>query len=69
VEEVGDFKEFIKPFVPADNDKRRLVGHTKPLTFLFTKKDGKPIMQVTTLKFGLIIHNEYHSVWTCKICT
>jgi hypothetical protein len=47
VEEVGDFKEFSKSFIPDDNDPQRLVGHTKPHTFLFKKRpDGMPIMQV-----------------------
>jgi hypothetical protein len=47
VEEIGDFKEFSKTFIPDEKDPQRLVGHTKPHTFIFKKRaDGMAVMQV-----------------------
>jgi hypothetical protein len=42
IEEVLDFKEFVKPYISDDT----LIGHTKGRQFLFYRgENGNPLMQ------------------------
>jgi hypothetical protein len=52
IEEVPEFKDFIKPFIASGRDK--LIGHTRGQQFKFSMHNGEPIMQYKILCTDLL---------------